>query len=107
MPEHAGEYGYGAREGYPLLPMHPDARMTVIGIVEFRRDGIYAGVVPRMLNPAGQPSPLPLESDDGARVVAYLERLNRQAGLEARWQPGEDVRRVPDVGCQRGRRRLS
>lgn len=90
MREHAGEYGYGPREGYPLLPMHPDARMTVIAVCEFDdAGGVRAGVVPCKLNPAGQPVPLELDSEAGAEVAAYLEWLNREAGLRARWQRGE------------------
>lgn len=89
MLDHAGEYGYGPRDGYPLLPMHPDARMTVIAVCEFDAGGVRAGVVPCKLNPAGQPVPLELDSDAGAEVAAYLERLNREAGLRARWRRGE------------------
>lgn len=91
MREHAGEYGYGPRDGYPLLPMHPDARMTAIAVCEFGADGVRAGVVPCKLNPAGQPVPLTLDSADGAEVVAYLEWLNEEAGLRARWRPGQTI----------------
>ena len=95
MAEHGGEYGYGPREGYPLLPMHPDARMTAIAVCECGADGVRAGMIPCELNPAGQPIPLALDSPAGERVRDYLVWLNEVAELRARWRPGQTSTGVP------------
>ena len=87
MKEHAGEYGYGYRDdGYPLLPMHPEARMTMMAVCDFAEDGaIRAGAVLCRLNPSGQPIPLRLEDADGGEVADYLRHLNSSQNLQAHW----------------------
>lgn len=91
MKEHAGEYGYGYRDGYPLLPMHPEARMTMVAVCDFLEDGtILAGAVPCRLNSAGQPIPLRLEDADGREVADYLGQLNTSQGLRAHWRSSEN-----------------
>ena len=90
MAEHAGEYGYGPREGYPLLPLHEDARMTAIVVCDLDKTGVLrAGVVPCVLNPEGQPVPYDVESEQGSTVVDYLRRITKEAGvdLEGHWWP--------------------
>ncbi|WP_341952978.1 CapA family protein [Salinibacterium sp. TMP30] len=90
MKEHAGEYGYGYREGYPLLPMHPEARMSMVAVCDFMEDGsIRAGAVPCRLNPEGQPIPLSLNDAAGREVEEYLGELNTSQGLRGRWQPSQ------------------
>lgn len=85
MYEHAGEYGYGYRDGYPLLPMHPEARMTMVAILELSADGtIRAGAVPCELNPDGQPVPLDARTT-GRHVLDYLRMLNASQELGAEW----------------------
>lgn len=92
MSEHAGEYAYGYREGYPLLPMHPDARMTVAAVVELTRQGVgRAGVVPFVINPAGQPVPVDVRSGEGTVVAAYLRDVTLEADLETEWVESEMV----------------
>lgn len=89
MHEHAGEYGYGYRDGYPLLPMHAEARMTMIASIEIDADGaILAGAIPCELNPAGQPVPLDARTD-GRHVVEYLRSLNDSQSLTAEWEVSE------------------
>ncbi|MBO9521365.1 MAG: CapA family protein [Nocardioidaceae bacterium] len=90
MREHAGEYGYWYREGYPLLPMHPEARMTVVAVCDLDAAGRPSiGVVPCVLTPEGQPVPLQADQEEGSVVVDYLHGLNERAGLSSRWQLGD------------------
>ncbi|WP_283136374.1 CapA family protein [Rhizohabitans arisaemae] len=91
MAEHAGEYGYGYRDdGYPLLPMHPEARMTVFAVCDFDPDGtVHAGVVATRLNPEGQPVPLDPAGEDGAVVLGYLRDITGRAELSADWRVGD------------------
>ncbi|MBO9521358.1 MAG: CapA family protein [Nocardioidaceae bacterium] len=77
-----GAYALGPREGYPLLPMHPDARMTGIALVELDGSAVTcAGLVPCVLNPAGQPVPVDPGAEEGQQVAAYLRDLHRDEGL--------------------------
>ncbi|WP_342394510.1 CapA family protein [Myxococcus fulvus] len=70
-----GEYMIRPREGYPLLPFHPDSRMTGAAVVHITPDGrIRAGFLPAIINPANEPIHVAADSDEGRRVVAYLER---------------------------------
>jgi poly-gamma-glutamate synthesis protein (capsule biosynthesis protein) len=77
-----GEYAIGPREGYPLLPMHEDARMTGIALVELDGDRVgFAGMVPCVINPEGQPRAVHPGRDEGRHVADYLLALNRDEGL--------------------------
>ncbi|WP_033294591.1 CapA family protein [Amycolatopsis jejuensis] len=91
MAEHAGEYGYGYRDdGYPLLPMHPEARMTMLAVLDIDAGGaVSAGVVVARINPAGQPVPLDPASADGSAVVDYLTDITKRAELSGGWRIGE------------------
>ena len=81
-----GEYVIYPREGYPLLPFHPDTRMTMIGICEFDGRSISrAGMVPCLINPRNQPVPLPLDSAEGQRVTQYMQTITADAGLTTRF----------------------
>lgn len=95
MKQHAGEYGYGYRDdGYPLLPMHPDARMTVIAVLDFGEDGPRFGAIPATINPQGQPVVRHPASADGRRVAAYLRELNEVESLNGRWVEAADANPV-------------
>ncbi|MQA13855.1 MAG: CapA family protein [Pseudonocardiaceae bacterium] len=66
-------YGLAPRQGWPLHPWHPDARMTAlawVGLDGTTIDG--AGFLPCRLNPAGQVEPLDPSSPAGAAVVEYV-----------------------------------
>lgn len=91
MKKHAGEYGYGYRDdGYPLLPMHPEARMTMIAVCDFGADSeVQAGAIVCRLNPEGQPVPLSPREAAGQEVVEYLRWLNEQEQLEGEWRVGD------------------
>lgn len=70
-----GEYMIRPREGYPLLPFHPDSRLTGAAAIHIAPSGrISAGFLPAIINPANEPIHVSADSDEGRKVVAYLER---------------------------------
>jgi len=84
-----GEYAIYPREGYPLLPFHPDSRMTMVALCWFAGSTLAAaGFVPCLINQANQPVPLRLGSDDGHRVVAYMRDISAVAGLSTAYAEG-------------------
>ena len=86
----AGEFAIFPRDGYPLLPFHPDARMTVIAILAF--DGAVCRgkyLIPCLINETNQPVPVDVESEAGQRIGRYLRRITEQVGLETACVPSE------------------
>lgn len=74
-----GEYQIRPREGYPLLPFHPDSRMTGIAVVRVRageRAGniVSVGFRPAVIDRDNEPVPFAPDSQEGRRVVDYLRR---------------------------------
>lgn len=83
------------REGWPLLPMHPDARMTVMAFASAGPSGFDAvGLVPCRLRADGRVQPVPLHGDEGREIAAYLQRCNSSQRLNGlidptqRWEVG-------------------
>lgn len=91
-PEHDDYYGLAPREGWPLHPWHPDARMTALAWVTLDRAGINgAGFLPCRLNPAGQVEPLDAESEAGRGVMDYVGRACSTQGLKTTLAVTTDV----------------
>jgi poly-gamma-glutamate synthesis protein (capsule biosynthesis protein) len=68
-------YGIAPRRGWPLLPLHPDTRMTAIAWVEMEAGkAVRAGLLPCMLDPDGSVRPVAPTSDEGATIGSYLTR---------------------------------
>lgn len=77
------------REGWPLLPLHPDTRMTVMACAAVDADGVQQiGIVPCRLRADGRVQHVHPESDEGREVVAYLQRCNASQGLATRIDTG-------------------
>jgi poly-gamma-glutamate synthesis protein (capsule biosynthesis protein) len=71
-----GSYGIFPRQGYPLLPFHPDARFTVVARCDLDQNGVAeVGMYPCRIEPDGDVIPLAADEDE------YLEYL--VAGLAA------------------------
>ena len=88
----AGEFAIFPRDGYPLLPFHPDARMTVIAILAF--DGATCRgkyLIPCLINENNQPVPVDVESEEGQRIGRYLCQIAEQAGLETLCAPSKSL----------------
>jgi poly-gamma-glutamate capsule biosynthesis protein CapA/YwtB (metallophosphatase superfamily) len=78
-------YTTAPREGWPLLPMHEDTRMTLLAWATADRDGIAEiGFLPCKLTPDGSINPLRLNSPESNEVVSYLEKCNRTQNLKSR-----------------------
>jgi hypothetical protein len=69
-----GEYRIGAREGYPLLPFHPDGRLTGFAVLTYDGKTLQAGFGPCLLGPDNSPRPVPASTAEGKEVIDYLER---------------------------------
>jgi poly-gamma-glutamate synthesis protein (capsule biosynthesis protein) len=75
-------YGIAPREGWPLLPLHADSRMTALAWASVsggRIDGI--GFLPCRLRPDGRVVPIDPASDDGRDIIDYVEKGCRTQGL--------------------------
>jgi poly-gamma-glutamate capsule biosynthesis protein CapA/YwtB (metallophosphatase superfamily) len=82
-PEDLG-YEVAPREGWPLLPLHEDTRMTLMAWVTASRKGITdMGFLPCRLTPDGLVHPLRLNSEESNEVVAYLDKCNRTQALKS------------------------
>lgn len=90
-----GKHGIYPRDGYPLLPFHPDARMTMIAVlaVDGAKLGSF-GLIPCMINADSQPVPVSPDSPEWDQVLGYMNQLSQLAGLETHyrsageWAPG-------------------
>jgi poly-gamma-glutamate synthesis protein (capsule biosynthesis protein) len=88
----ADRYTLAPRDGWPLLPMHPDARLTLMAWATF--DGARAtaiGFVPCRLRPDGRVEVVNPESEEGREVVAYLEQCQTTQDLNGRFEPGPEI----------------
>ena len=85
-----GEYAIYPREGYPLSPFHPDARMTMVAICNFRgRDIQAAGFFPCLINQDNQAVPLQMNGDQARRLTSYVESIGNDVGLTTRYETAE------------------
>jgi hypothetical protein len=74
LNRHRDPYRLAPRDGYPLLPFHPDGRLTGVAVARVDREGILAvGFCPAVINQNNEPVHVPADSDDGQRVISYLE----------------------------------
>lgn len=77
-----GDYGIYPREGYPLLPFHADARMTMMVVVEFSGKAIRrCGFVPCVISPGNHAIPAAAGSPEYERVRRYVLDCSRAVGF--------------------------
>ncbi|MCO5090585.1 CapA family protein [Bosea sp. (in: a-proteobacteria)] len=83
-----GDYAIYPREGYPLLPFHPDGRLTMIALaaVEDGRIG-EVGFVPCIIGPDNRASPVSLDSEGGRMVLDYVRLVTREGGHPTEYRP--------------------
>jgi Bacterial capsule synthesis protein PGA_cap len=92
-------YGLAVRPGWPQLPMHPDARMTMVAWADISAGGVTGiGVIPCVINPQGQAVPLSADGEEGQRVLEYLAWTCADQGLRVSIEPSDDH----EVGGVRG-----
>lgn len=100
MPQETLGYAIAPREGWPLLPLHPDTRMTILAWALIDSSGVHeVGFVPCKLTPDGLVHPCKLDSQDGKEVIDYMERCIASQGLNgkldsesAAFAPSDSVR---------------
>ncbi len=68
-----GDYGIYPRDGYPLLPFHPDSRFTVVGRCDLTADGVQSvGMYPCWIGPDGSVTPMPATDSRLPDWLRYL-----------------------------------
>lgn len=76
-----GEHRIHEREGYPLLPFHPDARLTFIASFDFKGTHLEeVNIIPCVINENNFPQPLKAEDP---RIEVILNYLRKNCELEA------------------------
>lgn len=92
LNRHRDRYRLAPRDGYPLLPFHPDGRLTGVAVAQVARDGVLAaGFCPAVINQDNEPIHVPADSGDGQQVVSYLEECCAIEKLPVRMvQPAEE-----------------
>jgi poly-gamma-glutamate synthesis protein (capsule biosynthesis protein) len=80
----ADTYELYERPGWPLLPMHPDARMTMLAYVRADAGGpAAAGFLPCTIAPDGRVHAHDARSAEGQRVVDYVRRCCETQALNS------------------------
>jgi poly-gamma-glutamate capsule biosynthesis protein CapA/YwtB (metallophosphatase superfamily) len=85
-------FGFEPDPEYPTYPFHPEAKQTIIAkcIIERKRIA-RVSYIPCMVNPKGQPEILK-DSERARQVSGYMEKITREAGLNARFAwDGDEV----------------
>lgn len=100
-PETDESYDLAPRKGWPLLPWHRDARMSVLAWAAVDKSGVAeAGFLPCMLNQKGQVYPLDARSEEGRQVTRYVTTGCRSEKLSTEFQV-EDEARFADLAAVR------
>ena len=85
LDDTADTYAVAPRQGWPLMPLHPEARMTVLGFVRLAGgEPAEFGFVPCRLNPEGAVRAVDPETPEGRQVVDYVEHGCVSQGLNGR-----------------------
>ena len=91
-PETDDTYDLAPRKGWPLLPWHRDARMTVLAWVTVKDRAVdAAGFLPCMLNREGQVYPVAAQSRQGKQVTDYIRKSCAVAGLQTELVPTNEI----------------
>jgi len=92
-PETDESYDLAPRVGWPWLPWHRDARMTLMAWMHFGESGVErAGFLPCGLNTLGQVYPIDPHGVEGQQVVDYIRKGCDIAKLNAGFELTSDVR---------------
>jgi poly-gamma-glutamate synthesis protein (capsule biosynthesis protein) len=70
-----GDYTLSPRDRYPLLPFHPDARMTMVASLVFSGKELHeVEVIPCMVDPSNSPHLLAQDDPNATLVLEYLKK---------------------------------
>ncbi|NKB59551.1 MAG: CapA family protein [Alphaproteobacteria bacterium] len=86
----SGDYAIYPRAGYPLLPFHPDARMTAIAVCVFNEASCTNRyLIPCMINEKNQPVPVDVASSEGEKMTRYMADITNQVGLKTGYRKSD------------------
>ncbi len=86
------DYAHGPRQGWPLLPMHEDTRMTVFAWATVDRGGVDAvGVLPCRLTPDGLVHPVEHGTSEHDEILRYLGKCNETQSLNGCFVSGDSA----------------
>lgn len=79
-------FGFEPDPEYPTYPFHPEARYTLIAKLMIQEKRIIrVSYLPCMINKQGQPELLK-KDERGEEVFKYVEKITREAGLNASYE---------------------
>lgn len=85
LSDEAHNFAVLPREGWPLLPLHPDTRMTLFAWARAGVDGVHdLGFVPCRLRPDGRVVVVDPASQEGREVVDYVSLCISSQKLNAK-----------------------
>lgn len=72
-------------DDYPLLPMHPESRISMVGCLELDKSGVKrVGLIPAYILPNGQTEPLDPATAQGKQIFDYLAEATEASGLQSK-----------------------
>lgn len=75
-------FGFEPDPAYSLAPFHPEAVNAILGRARWHHDGrVEFGFTPVFVEPPGRPTLA--HGDSADRVIQYIEKITRDAGLPA------------------------
>ena len=78
-------YAILPREGWPLLPLHPDTRMTALAWARVQGKRVTdVGFVPCRLRPDGRVVAVDVDCTEGREVISYVIQCNQTQKLNGR-----------------------
>lgn len=101
-PDHDTCYGLAPRAGYPLLPMHPDSRLTALATVT--GEELAVRLVPCVIGPDGRPRQVDATSAEGDLVLGLLRNVSAHEALDVTYDvvAGSDGTAVIAVRAGKG-----
>jgi poly-gamma-glutamate synthesis protein (capsule biosynthesis protein) len=85
-----GEYAIQIHDDYPLLPMHPNRRNTMIAAIRFADGKVAeAGALPCRINPKGQPHTVSMESPEGGVWLEFFREASEKGATRATIEAGK------------------
>ncbi|MBS1238113.1 MAG: capA 1, partial [Deltaproteobacteria bacterium] len=79
-------FGFEPDPDYPTYPFHPEAKQAIIAkfIIEDKKVA-RVSCIPCWVNKKGQPEVL-MNDERARQVIGYMEKITREAGLNARFE---------------------
>lgn len=100
-----GEYAIYPREGFPLSPFHPDARMTMVAACDFEGSEMTSvGFFPCLINEENHAMPLKVDDSRAQEIVDYMSRIGGEVDFETCYSPILERSGLAYSRATRGRR---